>query len=415
MALRKLLEKKDILHHRSSSSEDECPPLGVPKKSSFSGFFSKGKSWMKHSSTEKNPRSSSKHLLKYLPGINNQTIQRSKSMETFRSQESIQSHRTMASNMEVTGGLNFDEVLKADDTKKVTLTPNRLRSIESREPTTASPLASPEIDICANDFDDFMPSKVKKSETLYEFLKNSGPEDFSHPKAVKKHQEILSEKRVVTPVASKPSVSTLKVIAEITDDQSLHGVEGDSQDFDVYEFLKCEGSDSKKLRHTKSFNVEGASKTLKKIGKIFSPALIPCSSAISSNSGAQSQTQATITRCRRSISEPGKTHPIILTSRPKESQASPLPSGRRRHSTDFSELAKYVTEAPKIMYTASANLDVPTLIQTLPTPPLTPMLSSKEDVESDTSPQIVISWPTSDIASDDIFDVPCMCADCLGI
>ncbi|KAK9765291.1 hypothetical protein K7432_006501 [Basidiobolus ranarum] len=463
MALRKLLEKKEILHHKSSfsttsSSEDECMQLEMaterksnthdtdvdlltmlavpPKKSTFSGLFNRGKSWVKSTNGDKNFRTSSKHLLKYLPGINQQTMQRSKSMESFRSQESVQSNQTSPSSLEVTGDINFDEILKADDTKKVTLTPNRLRSIEvlkkmkrlqSREPVIVSSLTTPEVDILKDEFEEeFMPTKVKKPETLYEFLKSSGPEDFSSPKSFSKKEPKLP-KRINTPAIPKNLGHVPKQLSTIPELPTLPEAEESKPDLDVYEFLKCENSTSHKLRHTKSFNVEGASKTFKKIGKILLPnSILPSSATTSPSIPAQPLFQPTPMRRYRSISEPTNACDENLAQMNfatlRQIAVSRVTS-RRRHSTDFSGITSLDQpgdtniEVPKFMFSSSNNLVVPELMPVLPTPPLTPMLSSKEiikEFDSHSSSSIETGWTSTSIDLTDVFEMSCMCNDCLS-
>ncbi|KAK9728483.1 hypothetical protein K7432_001024 [Basidiobolus ranarum] len=442
MTLRKFLEKKDSRHKITFTSHEDRSiyfkkpkelshgdghvhtiHTNLPTKSPFSGLFNRGRARIRPSQTETHNRTSSKHLLEML--------HKSKSMESFQSQESTQSSQTLPSKLAISTDINFDEILKADDTKRVSLTPNRLRSIEvfkklqklqSREPTISSSLVSPETDLFKIEDDEFMVPRVRKSETLYEFLKNSGPEDFSPPKpaSIKKPK---SYKHAIKSVISRNLGASLKPLITLQEKSK-----GNKKFMNISEFLRYDSTDSMEFCHT---NVERISQIFNRSSQFLSPDVaLPRSNTTPTVIQEQSHHHERLMKHHRSVSEP--LGPKVVESKGIDlyKAATPLltdliQESDRRYSLDFSELTDFGSEvvditSPKIPSSIPLATQPSTrLIQTLPTLPITPKLTVMVEVEefhtcpNSPNPLFEVHFGATDTEIG-VFDLPCMCNDCLN-
>ncbi|KAK9711632.1 hypothetical protein K7432_007692 [Basidiobolus ranarum] len=180
-----------------------------PKKGrSFSSFILKGKSKTTSTpSSNENSPSPKTGLFRFMPTIPSESqnlSHRSRSVEALRlSRKSVETTKSEGNNAVLDE--SFEEFLHANETKKITLTPNRLRSIEilkkkekyqPRAPIKITPnLLKPDVP---------EPKKIiipkKKAETLYEFLSSAPVE--TPPKNTKKYVSrapVIMKRSVVQP------------------------------------------------------------------------------------------------------------------------------------------------------------------------------------------------------------------------
>ncbi|ORX93134.1 hypothetical protein K493DRAFT_375630 [Basidiobolus meristosporus CBS 931.73] len=155
--------------------------LSARKGRTFSSFILKGKTKTpSNPSSGENSPSPKSGIFRFMPAIPAEPqnlSHRSRSVEALRlSRKSVETTKSEGTNVSLDE--SFEEFLHANETKKMTLTPNRLRSIEilkkkekyqPRAPIRISP------NLMKSELPDHKKIVVpKKSETLYEFL-NSGP------------------------------------------------------------------------------------------------------------------------------------------------------------------------------------------------------------------------------------------------
>ncbi|ORX76433.1 hypothetical protein K493DRAFT_363711 [Basidiobolus meristosporus CBS 931.73] len=276
-----------------------------------------------------------KSRVKPIQPASKQSFCRERSIESFKRQESIVSTGSLSVD-ETSTDTNFDEILKADGTKKVTLTPTRLRSIEvlkkmqrlqSREATISSSLMLPMPDDFDFD-DDFMAPAVKKSETLYEFLRSSGPEDFSPPTPTANVKSPASHTKATF---LKNLGSTLKPM--------FPKPKGAKRNVDVYEFLKNDLSTEKKVHFA---TIQPRSDPTSKSDQPRLPA-----AALSPIKAQKSPKNSKISMQRSdSMPEPPSLVPRVSTVAAKEVDPSSFDSLRLRHSMGLSPLTTLSASKP---------------------------------------------------------------------